>query len=75
MYQYSLVWFINLFVSSIHRSEKSRDIPTRLEKLETHFTYALYQVSKTTSPAHRIRRFPLRRPQEVGGRGRKGKLD
>lgn len=38
------MWFINLFVSSIHRSEKSRDIPTRLEKLETHFTYALYQV-------------------------------
>lgn len=47
VYQYSLMWFINLFVSSIHRSEKSRDIPTRLEKLETHFTYALYQVNAT----------------------------
>lgn len=46
VYQYSLTWFINLFVSSIHRSEKSRDIPTRLEKLETHFTFALYQVKK-----------------------------
>ncbi|CAM9369438.1 unnamed protein product, partial [Ectocarpus sp. 12 AP-2014] len=44
VYQYSLTWFINLFVSSIHRSEKSRDIPTRLEKLDTHFTFALYQV-------------------------------
>eukprot|EP00903_Cladosiphon_okamuranus_P016611 g15323.t1 len=43
VYQYSLTWFINLFVSSIHRSEKSRDIPTRLEKLDTHFTFALYQ--------------------------------
>ena len=46
VYQYSLTWFINLFVSSIHRSEKSRDIPTRLEKLDTHFTFALYQVSQ-----------------------------
>ncbi|CAM9229232.1 unnamed protein product [Discosporangium mesarthrocarpum] len=43
VYQYSLTWFINLFVSSIQRSEKSRDIPTRLEKLNSHFTFSLYQ--------------------------------
>lgn len=55
VYQYSLTWFINLFVSSIHRSEKSRDIPTRLEKLETHFTYALYQVSAMHIVASRKR--------------------
>uniref|UniRef100_A0A8C4P3H8 Dynein axonemal heavy chain 7 n=1 Tax=Dromaius novaehollandiae TaxID=8790 RepID=A0A8C4P3H8_DRONO len=35
MYQYSLVWFINLFVMSIDNSEKS-------EILKDHFTYSLY---------------------------------
>lgn len=29
MYQYSLAWFINLFVSSIDNSEKSDDIDQR----------------------------------------------
>uniref|UniRef100_A0A8C5C544 Dynein axonemal heavy chain 12 n=1 Tax=Gadus morhua TaxID=8049 RepID=A0A8C5C544_GADMO len=37
MYQYSLSWFINLFVSSVDNSEKS-DV---LEKRD-HFTYSLY---------------------------------
>uniref|UniRef100_A0A8B9VLU2 Dynein axonemal heavy chain 7 n=1 Tax=Anas zonorhyncha TaxID=75864 RepID=A0A8B9VLU2_9AVES len=32
MYQYSLLWFINLFIMSIDNSEKSED----------HFTYSLY---------------------------------
>uniref|UniRef100_A0A8B9E3D5 Dynein axonemal heavy chain 7 n=1 Tax=Anser cygnoides TaxID=8845 RepID=A0A8B9E3D5_ANSCY len=32
MYQYSLMWFINLFIMSIDNSEKSED----------HFTYSLY---------------------------------
>ncbi|CAM9368513.1 unnamed protein product [Chrysoparadoxa australica] len=43
VYQYSLAWFINLFISSIHRSERSKDTATRLVYLETYFTYALYQ--------------------------------
>lgn len=29
MYQYSLMWFINLFVMSIDNSEQSEDLPTR----------------------------------------------
>uniref|UniRef100_A0A7N8WYZ8 Dynein, axonemal, heavy chain 7 n=1 Tax=Mastacembelus armatus TaxID=205130 RepID=A0A7N8WYZ8_9TELE len=37
MYQYSLTWFINLFISSIDNSDKSDDLEQR-----DHFTYALY---------------------------------
>ncbi|KAJ3286989.1 Dynein heavy chain 7, axonemal [Borealophlyctis nickersoniae] len=42
MYQYSLVWYINLFISSIESSEKSSDLDTRLSNLRTHFTESLY---------------------------------
>ncbi|XP_026231920.1 dynein heavy chain 7, axonemal isoform X2 [Anabas testudineus] len=42
MYQYSLTWFINLFISSIDNSEKSDDLEQRLQILRDHFTYTLY---------------------------------
>lgn len=42
MYQYSLTWFINLFVLSIDNSEKSDVIDQRLRNLTDHFTYSLY---------------------------------
>jgi dynein heavy chain, axonemal len=42
MYQYSLTWFINLFISSIELSEKSSDVNTRLNNLKNHFTESLY---------------------------------
>lgn len=42
MYQYSLTWFINLFILSIDNAEKSEVISTRLENLKNHFTYSLY---------------------------------
>ena len=43
VYQYSLTWFINLFISSINKSEKGRDVEKRLENLDNHFTYSLYR--------------------------------
>lgn len=42
MYQYSLTWFINLFILSIENAEKSEDLQKRLTNLENHFTYSLY---------------------------------
>ncbi|XP_062861638.1 dynein axonemal heavy chain 7 [Trichomycterus rosablanca] len=42
MYQYSLTWFINLFVLSIDNSDKSDVLEQRLQILRDHFTYSLY---------------------------------
>ncbi|XP_052827203.1 dynein axonemal heavy chain 7 [Octopus bimaculoides] len=42
MYQYSLTWFINLFLLSIENAEQSENLSVRLENLHTHFTYSLY---------------------------------
>eukprot|EP00798_Chlamydomonas_sp_ICE-L_P020336 gene20336-27098_t len=43
MYQYSLAWFISLFIRSIQGSAKSEDLTERLKHINDHFTYALYQ--------------------------------
>ncbi|RYH30478.1 hypothetical protein EON65_05000, partial [archaeon] len=43
VYQYSLTWFINLFITSINKSEKGRDVAKRLENLNDHFTFSLYR--------------------------------
>lgn len=42
MYQYSLVWFVNLYMASIDNTEKVDDIDARLLDLRNHFTYSLY---------------------------------
>jgi len=42
MYQYSLTWFVNLFISSIHDSNKSKILERRLRYLTDHFKYNLY---------------------------------
>jgi dynein heavy chain len=42
MYQYSLQWFINLYMNSIQDSLKSKVIQRRLKNLQEHFTYNLY---------------------------------
>ncbi|XP_039266483.2 dynein axonemal heavy chain 7-like isoform X2 [Styela clava] len=42
MYQYSLTWYVNLFINSIDNAVKSDDLAVRLKNLEKYFTYSLY---------------------------------
>ncbi|KAF7280376.1 hypothetical protein GWI33_006107 [Rhynchophorus ferrugineus] len=42
MYQYSLVWFVNLFKTTIDNTDKVEDVTMRLEDLRKVFTYYLY---------------------------------
>ena len=44
MYQYSLTWFIQLFIQAIKDSEPSSDLETRLANLDKYFTYFLYKM-------------------------------
>ncbi|XP_077979573.1 dynein axonemal heavy chain 3-like isoform X2 [Glandiceps talaboti] len=43
MYQYSLTWFINLYLQSIINSNKSSDLEERIEILNEHFTESIYR--------------------------------
>ena len=43
MYSWSISWFCTLFIASIRESPGSDDLSTRLQSLETHFTWLLYQ--------------------------------
>ncbi|XP_062444589.1 dynein axonemal heavy chain 3 [Rhea pennata] len=42
MYQYSLIWFINLYVQSIANSKKSDDLEERIKNIIEHFTISIY---------------------------------
>ncbi|KAM6054400.1 LOW QUALITY PROTEIN: dynein axonemal heavy chain 3 [Chlamydotis macqueenii] len=43
MYQYSLIWFINLYVQSITKSKKkSEDLEKRIKNTTEHFTVSIY---------------------------------
>ncbi|XP_061720397.1 dynein axonemal heavy chain 12-like [Cydia pomonella] len=42
MYQYSLTWFISLYIISIENANKSKDLDKRLKFLKDTFTYNLY---------------------------------
>ncbi|XP_034826235.1 dynein axonemal heavy chain 7 [Maniola hyperantus] len=42
MYQYSLTWYINLYIISIENANKSKDLEKRLKFLKETFTYNLY---------------------------------
>ncbi|VVC44482.1 Dynein heavy chain, domain-2,Dynein heavy chain domain,Dynein heavy chain, P-loop containing D4 domain,P- [Cinara cedri] len=42
MYQYSLTWFIDIFIVAIETANKSKTISIRLEALKKTFTYNLY---------------------------------
>ena len=43
MYQYSLGWFVALFIRAIADSQQSEDLDARLQLLNDHFTFFLYQ--------------------------------
>ncbi|KXZ49087.1 hypothetical protein GPECTOR_23g2 [Gonium pectorale] len=43
MYQYSLAWFLKLFVRSIQQAPRADEVAERLQHINDHFTYALYQ--------------------------------
>ncbi|XP_059151038.1 dynein axonemal heavy chain 3-like [Physella acuta] len=43
MYQYSLVWFINLYLQSIVHSDPAPALQDRIENLNKHFTYSIYK--------------------------------
>eukprot|EP00118_Oscarella_pearsei_P019988 m.215265 g.215265 ORF g.215265 m.215265 type:complete len:3605 (+) comp39831_c0_seq13:113-10927(+) len=42
MYQYSLNWFINLYLQSIVNSPRSADLDERISNLNDHFTNSIY---------------------------------
>ena len=43
MYQYSLDWFVALFIRAIADSEASSDLTTRMNNLDAYFQYFLYR--------------------------------
>lgn len=43
MYQYSLPWFLHLYVMAIAHSEQSTDLDTRMKSLNLYFTASIYR--------------------------------
>ncbi|CAG9772694.1 unnamed protein product [Ceutorhynchus assimilis] len=55
MYQYSLEWFINIFISTMAESEKSDDITIRVQTINDNFTFNLFSnVCRSLFEKHKL---------------------
>ena len=52
MYQYSLDWFIDLFIRAIADSEPDSNLEKRMDNLNVYFQYFLYRNVRAAAPLH-----------------------
>ncbi|XP_053321162.1 dynein axonemal heavy chain 3-like [Spea bombifrons] len=55
MYQYSLAWFINVYMNAINKSEPSQNLQERITNLNDYFTNSIYEhVCRSLFEKHKL---------------------
>uniref|UniRef100_A0A8C3UWY6 Dynein axonemal heavy chain 1 n=1 Tax=Catharus ustulatus TaxID=91951 RepID=A0A8C3UWY6_CATUS len=55
MYQYSLEWFLNIFLLGIRNSEKADELPVRVKNINNYITFSLYcNVCRSLFEKHKL---------------------